>query len=55
MKYITKNQNEFGNLVAFHLNAFDKWVNKKSNLHDDGVVNIKNTPKDIKHGMFFIL
>jgi len=41
MKYTTKNQNEFENLVAFHLNAFDKRVSKKSNLHDNVVVNIK--------------
>ncbi len=41
MKYTTKNQNEFENLVAFHLNAFDKQVNKKSNLPDNVVVNIK--------------
>jgi hypothetical protein len=41
MNYTTKNQNEFENLVAFHLNAFDKQVSKKFNLHDNVVVNIK--------------
>jgi hypothetical protein len=42
MKYITNNENEFENLVALHLNAFDKWVGQKSNLLDDVVVNIKD-------------
>ncbi len=42
MKYITNNENEFENLVALHLNAFDKRVGQKSNLLDDVVVNIKD-------------
>jgi hypothetical protein len=41
MKYTTKNQNEFENLVALHINAFDKRVSQESNLLDDVVVNIK--------------
>ncbi len=42
MKYITNNENEFENMVALHLNAFDKRVGQKSNLLDDVVVNIKD-------------
>jgi hypothetical protein len=41
MKYTTKNQNEFENLVALHLSAFDKWVSRKSNLFDSVDINIK--------------
>jgi len=43
MKYTTKNQNEFENLVTFHLNAFDKRISQKSNLHDNVVVNIERS------------
>ncbi len=41
MKYTTKNQNEFENLVALHLSAFHKWVSQESNLLDNVDFNIK--------------
>jgi hypothetical protein len=41
-KYSTKNQNEFENLITFHLSAFDKRVGRECNLHDNVIVlNIK--------------
>lgn len=42
MKYIINNENESENLVALHLNAFNKHVGLKSNILDDVVVNIKD-------------
>jgi hypothetical protein len=41
MKYTTKNQNEFEKLATFHLNAFNKRVNQKSNLRENVDINIK--------------
>jgi hypothetical protein len=42
VKYITNNESEFENQVAFHLSAFHKRVGRKFNLLDDVVVNIKD-------------
>jgi len=41
MKYTTKNQNEFENLVAIHLSAFNKHISQKSNLPNNVNINIK--------------
>jgi hypothetical protein len=52
MKYTTKNQNEFENLVALHLNAFDKRISQEFNLLNDVVVNIKGHQRIYKMTCF---
>ncbi len=44
-KIYNKNQNEFENIVALHLSAFNKWVGWESNLLNIVIVNIKGHQK----------
>jgi hypothetical protein len=43
MKYTTKNQNEFDNLVAFHLSAFNKWVSEEFKLFNTATLGSEHT------------
>ncbi len=54
-KIYNKNQNEFKNIVALHLSAFNKWVGWESNLFNIVIVNIKGHQKILSMIFFCVI